>query len=132
MTPEEHAAYIEHRLSKARHMLDEAQVQVDNKLWDLAMNRCYFAAFHAVSALLAAKGEYPKTHKGLRQRFGLLYITTGVVPTAFSEVLTELFDARQSGDYEDSTAIDRAMVLRLAPQARDLVALIEKTIHEQH
>ena len=52
MTRLEQKDYVAHRLMKAEAMLREARVQEENDLWGLALNRYYFAVFHAISALL--------------------------------------------------------------------------------
>lgn len=128
MSPEERDALIAYRLAKARETLDEARVQIDNELWRLAANRYYFAAFHAVSALLNSRDEYPKTHKGVRQRFGLLFVTTGQVPARMSDLLSELFDLRNSGDYDDLISVDREMAVRLGPETEELIEMVKVLI----
>lgn len=106
-------ALITFRMERARETLFEAQVQMDNALWRVAVNRLYFACFYAITALLVTKDDYPKTHKGLKQRFALLFVTTKVVPLHLADTFSELFDRRNSGDYDDFFDVDRSTVDRL-------------------
>ena len=43
---------IAYRRQKAHELLNEVQLLIDNKLWNSAVSRMYYACFHVVSALL--------------------------------------------------------------------------------
>jgi uncharacterized protein len=101
MSPKENQELVKYRFDKAKETFTEAEVQLKNELWNVAVNRPYYACFYAVSALLAGKEIYIKTHAGAKQMFSLHFIKTGIVNEAYSDFYTELFSMRQSGDYED-------------------------------
>jgi len=52
-----------------------------------SVNRAYYAAYHAVRALLASEGVNPKTHKGVLTMFGEKFIKTGKIGIEFSDAL---------------------------------------------
>ena len=70
---------VKYRLSKAKETLADVDVLVQNKLWNMAVNRLYYACFYAVGALLANAEIYSKTHSGTRQMFGLHFVATGKI-----------------------------------------------------
>lgn len=113
---EKHALIL-FRLARASETLKEAHAQVELGFWRLAVNRQYYACFYAVSALLVARGEYPRTHKGLRQRFAALFVATGEFPQRLADAFTDLFERRNSGDYDDFVEVGPEVVDRLFPLA---------------
>ncbi len=48
--------YYSYRLQRAKKMIDEVEVHIENKFWNTAINRMYYACFYAVSALLVKHG----------------------------------------------------------------------------
>ena len=117
-----------YRLQRANETLHEARVNLEQELWRVAVNRLYYAAFYSVTALLATQEVFPKTHKGVRQQFGLLYMTTGLIPKDPGDCFSDLFERRHSGDYDDFVNVDPLDVVRLQPKAEALVKLIERLI----
>ncbi len=49
-TPED---YIKYRIQRANETIGEVCVLIENRFWNTAINRMYYACFYAVSALLA-------------------------------------------------------------------------------
>lgn len=70
MTPERRKSIIEYRIEKSLGLLNEVKILLDNKLANSAVNRMYYACFHAVSALLIKNNVEVHTHSGIRQTFG--------------------------------------------------------------
>ena len=66
-TPED---YINYRLQRARETLDEIKILIDNKLWNTAINRLYYACFYAVGALLVKHGMRPQATQGVDKNLG--------------------------------------------------------------
>lgn len=46
--PEDYARY---RLQRAKETMDEVESHIENKFWNAAVNRMYYACFYAVGAL---------------------------------------------------------------------------------
>lgn len=62
-------------------------------------NRAYYAAFHAVSGLLALDGLTYKTHQAVHSAVHRDFVHTGKWPTELGKYYTNLFDLRMTGDY---------------------------------
>ena len=62
-TPED---YIKYRINRANEIIKEVQVHIDNRFWNTAINRMYYACFYAVSALLAKDKIDVSSHSGVR------------------------------------------------------------------
>jgi hypothetical protein len=64
-------------LLRAEEDLASARYDLAGGFIRAALNRAYYAAFHAVQAALLTVGEAPRTHSGVRTRFDLHFIATG-------------------------------------------------------
>ena len=120
--------YIQYRLQKANETIAETRILIENKLWNTAINRMYYACFYAVGALLIKNGVKASSHSGSRQKFGQLFIHTGLISTEFGKHYSELFEKRQKGDYSDFLDFDEETVLRLYKPSIDFIKEIEKLI----
>ncbi|MEP7267552.1 MAG: HEPN domain-containing protein [Saprospiraceae bacterium] len=120
--------YTNYRLNRAKETLVEVNLLIENKYWNSAVNRLYYASFYAVSAILIKNGVSTLSHSGCRQMFGQLFIHTGKVSTLHGKLYTELFEKRLKGDYGDFFDNDEETVLRLYPATIDFIAAIDKLI----
>lgn len=118
----ERKALVALRLEKAFRAYAEAKGVAPLGYWETVANRLYYAAFDAVSALLAANGDGPQTHGGAIQLFGQRFVRTGAVPADMGRLYHRLFTLRQTGDYDDSYAVSEADV---APYLEPTGRLIE-------
>lgn len=128
MTDEERIQVVAYRMENARNTLGEVTFHIKQGFYNTAMNRMYYACFYAVSALLVDKGIEAKTHSGVRQMLGMHFVRTGKFPIPLSKFYTDLFDNRQTGDYEDFVYFDEQTTSELYPQAVEFIATIEKML----
>ena len=99
------AAYLEkadQKLAVARRLLAASDL-------DDAVSRAYYAAFHAVRALLVTVGQNPTTHHGAVTFFNLLFIKTGKFDRELGRFFTNLKDDRETADYELFANVDHAL-----------------------
>lgn len=117
MSSQERDELIRYRFEKADEASEHVQMLIENKAWNIAINRLYYSCYYAVSALLASIDIYPKSHSGTGQMFRLHYIKTGKVDDNLGELYTRLFEMRQDSDYEDFIDYEQ----------EDVIPLIEPT-----
>ena len=101
---------------------------VDNQLWNTAVNRLYYACYYAVSALLIKHDIQAQTHAGTRRMFGLHFIRSGSISKESGKFYSNLFDKRQTGDYEDFLDHTREDVESLIQPAQKLIQEIEELL----
>src|SRR5450759_2020527 len=94
-----HDKYIKYRFSRSEDSFDEALIMIENKRWNTAINRLYYACFYAVIALLLKNNFYTRSHDGARILFSDKFIKTGIIDKKFGKLFSKLFDYRQKGDY---------------------------------
>jgi uncharacterized protein (UPF0332 family) len=62
MNQKELQELVKYGIRKARETFNEVDLHVENKLWNTAMNRLYYAYYYAVIALLVDKDIHAQTH----------------------------------------------------------------------
>lgn len=67
-----------YRLQNAEDTLDTAQLCFENKRYKDTINRCYYAAFYAVKAVLALEERDFKRHKDAVAYFNQNYVATEI------------------------------------------------------
>ncbi|APC08773.1 HEPN domain-containing protein [Neomoorella thermoacetica] len=89
------------RLEKAERTFKEGEQLLDVGFYNGAINRFYYAAFHAVRALLALKKLDSAKHSGVISLFNREYVKTGVISKEASKTLSTIFAMRSEADYDD-------------------------------
>lgn len=128
MNEQERTELVKYRISKAKKTLKEIDVLVANELWNTAINRLYYACYYAVSGILLKNGIKVQTHAGVRQMFGLHFIKTGLIERELGKYYSDIFDKRQTGDYDDFVEYTKEDVVDLIPQAKTLIEKINALI----
>ncbi len=119
---------IEYRLSRSRETLQEVYEIKKLGYYNTAINRLYYASFYAVLALLLKFDVLTKTHSGVRQMFGLHFISKKLISNISGKTYTELFDKRQKGDYNDFFDFNENDVIDLLKPTENLISEIELLI----
>jgi hypothetical protein len=114
-------AAIRQMLRKARQKLAAATRALEAEDWDDASSRAYYAAFHAISAVLWKRGLTYSSHGQTLGAFNRECVTSAEFPKEFTRILTRLFENRQLGDYDVADSIDSEMAHRDVDDARRIV-----------
>jgi uncharacterized protein (UPF0332 family) len=122
--------YINYRLQRAKETLKEAEMLIDNKFWNTAVNRMYYACFYAVSSLLIKHNIESSTHSGTRQKFGEFFVKPGIIEKHFGKHFSDLFEKRTKGDYNDFFEFDEETVARLFPLTQQFIERLDYLIGE--
>ncbi|MEA3496015.1 MAG: HEPN domain-containing protein [Bacteroidota bacterium] len=129
MTNEERHEYVKYRIESARKTFEAAEILSDNGFWNSAVNRLYYAVFYAVNALLVLNEIQTKSHSGTKSQFSLHFVKTGKFDKKYGLLLSELFDWRQKGDYENIFDFNSDLVEPLFEPAIEIIELIEDEIN---
>ena len=131
MKPEEKNEYIHYRLESSRKTMEAAKILAESGYWNSAVNRLYYAVFYSVSALLFLYDIKAGKHSTLKSQFSLHFIKTGKFDKKYGQLLSELFDWRQKGDYDNIFDYDKESVLPLFDPVNEMLDLIESTINHE-
>jgi len=129
MNLEDRTEYVQYRIESAKKTFEAAKVLAENKFWNSAVNRLYYAVFYAVNALLVMNEIQIKSHSATKSQFSLNFVKTGKFDKKYGKLLSELFDWRQKGDYENIFDYDDDSVQPLFKPVHEMIELIEKEIN---
>jgi uncharacterized protein len=130
MTNEERNKYVHYRMESAKKTFEAAKVLSDNGFWNSAVNRLYYALFYAVNALLVLNNIQTKSHSSTKSQFSLYFVKTGKFDVKYGRLLSELFDWRQKGDYDNIFDYDNESVKPLFEPVSEMISIIENEINQ--
>jgi uncharacterized protein (UPF0332 family) len=129
MNENERKEYVRYRIESARKTFEAAKVLADNGFWNSAVNRLYYAVFYAVNALLVLHEIQTKSHSATKSQFSLHFVKTGKFDKKYGRLLSELYDWRQKGDYDNIFDYDNDSVQPLFKPVEEFINLIENEIN---
>ncbi|MBI5789034.1 MAG: HEPN domain-containing protein [Candidatus Schekmanbacteria bacterium] len=123
---------IIYRLQQAQEALNDAQLLFDhNGTARAIINRCYYAIFYAVQALLEIKGLSTSKHSGAIALFDKEFVKTGKFKPIFSKDVHMAFEMRQEWDYKIIAKLDEINEQELLKTAQKFVARSEEYLRIQ-
>ena len=128
MKNNERIEYVNYRIETAYQTFEAAKILSNNGFWNSAVNRLYYSLFYAVNALLVFNEIQTKSHSSTKSQFSLHFIKSGKLDKKYGRLLSELFDWRQKGDYENIFDYKQDAVLPLFPQVQEMIEKIENEI----
>ena len=94
-------------ISKSKDKLKTSRLNLEAGQYDDCVSRAYYAVFHALTAVLLDKGLVYSSHSQVIGAFNRDFVKTGVFQTALTSMIQELFDGRQTGDYDPMSDISK-------------------------
>ncbi len=127
MTPEQAAL-----LQKARDSLKAARLLSEQRFYDFAASRAYYAMFYVAEALLLGKGLSFSKHSAVIAAFGQQFAKTGEVPPEYHRHLIQGQAIRNIGDYDIGPAISEADAAEQIAHAEAFIDLAEQLLGPAH
>jgi uncharacterized protein (UPF0332 family) len=109
--------------AKAARKLTSARMSLSVGDWEQTASCAYYAAFHAVSALLESRGQTYSSHHQTIGAFNKTFVATGLLPRETGRKLADLFDDRQDSDYNIEVIISEEMAINDLAFATELIRL---------
>lgn len=121
---------IEGYLEKSKKKLEVAKKLLADGFYDDAISRAYYAVFHTAQAALLIEGAKAETYKGVVMLFGLLLVKTGKIDKKYGKLLSNLKDARETGDYEVMSWMDEGDAQNATVEAEEFIRAVEGFIKD--
>lgn len=121
---------IKFRLDRADSALEEARLLFEADHINTYVNRLYYAAFYAVSALLLCRDISTSKHSHLRSVFHKDFVKPGTIPIEHGKHFDILFNSRQEGDYGDFVIFNADDVAHWQAKTNCLIVCVKKIILE--
>ena len=130
LTDDERKALVSNKVRRARETWEETKGIIKSGYWYAAANSMYYACYYMTSALLLKIGQSAHTHGGTIGLFGLHFVKTGIVPSDLGKFYSQLFELRQTGDYDDWKVVTESDVRPLVPMAEMFLDTLENLIRK--
>ncbi|MDB5191364.1 MAG: hypothetical protein JWQ96_927 [Segetibacter sp.] len=121
--------HIKFKLLRCNDTFLEAKVLAASHSWNGVVNRLYYAAFYAVSALLLKNNCQVKTHSGQKSKFNEMFLKDGRLEREIGHVYNVLFNYREDGDYNDFAIYTKEETEPLIDRTEKLINEIKKLIN---
>ena len=113
---------------KSHKMLSDANDMVEQKRWDIAANRYYYACYHMLQGLFISRGMSAKSHDGSLTHLGQDFILSGQVDKKFGRFFARMVQLRHKADYNSIADVTENEVLEMDPLSIEFVKQIEAII----
>lgn len=120
-----------YRMQNALETLDTAKLCLDNKKYKDTINRCYYAAFYAIKAVLALEEKDFKRHKDAVAYFNQNYVAAGIFKREIGKFLGRLKRKRESSDYDDFFIASHDEALEQYEAAEMIVSDVQGYLEEK-
>lgn len=120
-----------YRMQNALETLDTAKLCLDNKKYKDTINRCYYAAFYAIKAVLALEGKDFKRHKDAVAYFNQNYVAAAIFKRETGKLLGRLKRKRESSDYDDFFIASRDEAMEQYEAAEMIVSDVQGYLEEK-
>jgi uncharacterized protein (UPF0332 family) len=116
------------RMAKANDALADASTLADRGSCYGVINRCYYAMFHAASALAIRDGCDFHKHRAVISWFNREYVKTGRFSRESGKSFRLAFEQRCDADYTDVATFTTTEVAVLLEQARRFVTEVKSLL----
>ena len=120
-----------YRLTKAEECLSDSQNAFGKDRLANAINRSYYAMFHATRALLALDNFDSKRHSTVIGYFNQHYIASGRIDATYYQMLSNAFRVRNKTDYDDFYVVSQEEAKQQLENAISFIALVKLTLTRQ-
>jgi hypothetical protein len=107
-------------IEKSTASLRAAELCLAAGLFDDAVSRAYYAAYHMAQALAFSEGLEARTHGGLHDLVYLTFVRTGRLAAEVAKDFAALQRFRESADYARAFHFDQAQASEEVERARAL------------
>jgi uncharacterized protein (UPF0332 family) len=105
--------YISYKLGKSNKSLRAASLMIENKFYNEAINRIYYAYFYVVTAILFKNNIDAKTHAGVRTMMHKHLVQHNLISQSDGAFYSDIFEYRHSSDYDDYVEFEKDVVEKL-------------------
>lgn len=109
----------------------DARIMFENGRYKNALNRAYYAIFHAVRAVNALTGFDSSKHSGVIAYFNQNYVKSGTFPKELSKTIRLASENREKADYLDFFIASREEAEKQTQRAENFLESIKLYLMEQ-
>ena len=120
-----------YRYECAQEALQDARIMYREGRYKNALNRGYYAVFHAVRAVNALDGFDSSKHSGVISHFNQNYVKSGVFSKDASKIIKLASEKRENADYLDFFIASEEDAQKQILRAEQFLTWIETYLREK-
>lgn len=120
-----------YRFNRAKEELINAKAMIENRRYKLALNRSYYAVFHAMRAVNALDEFDSSKHSGIIAYFNRYHVKTGDFPKEASKIIRNASEMREHADYEDFFVASRQDAEEQVQSVEQFINYVENYLNDK-
>lgn len=121
-----------YRFETSREALTDAKIMYENGRYKNALNRAYYAIFHAIRAVNALEGFDSSKHSGVIAFFNQNYVKNGLFPKEASKMIRLASENREKAYYLDFFVASKEEAEKQITRAEEFHALVKLYLQEKN
>ncbi|MBO6154865.1 MAG: HEPN domain-containing protein [Lachnospiraceae bacterium] len=121
-----------YRFESSKEDLFDAKLMYENGRYKNALNRGYYAIFHAIRAVNALDGFDSSKHSGVIAHFNQEYVKTGIFSKEISKIIKEASENREKADYLDFFVASKEEAQKQLVRAEKAIELVEQYLSNRN
>ena len=117
-----------YRFETSLEALADARLIYENGRYKNALNRGYYAIFHAIRAVNALTGFDSSKHSGVIAYFNQNYVKSEIFPKEVSKIIRLASENREKADYLDFYIASKEEAEKQIQRAEEFLKWIEKKL----
>lgn len=115
----------QYRMERAKEDIVTAKVNIDNGLYKGAVNRSYYAIFHAIRAVNVLDGFDASKHSAVIVHFNQFHVHTGDFEKLTYKIIDSAYRIREKCDYSDFFIVSKEEAEEQYNKAIEFVKCVE-------
>ncbi|MFY8222217.1 MAG: HEPN domain-containing protein [Pirellulales bacterium] len=115
-------------LALADECLAEARYALQGGFHRLVRIRCYYACFHAATAVFAQMGLAFRKHSGLLSAIDTQLVRPGKLPSEYTAIIRRLHESRLRSDYGDAAPVSASDAQQSLADAERVVTMLRRLL----
>ena len=115
----------QYRMERAKEDIVTAKVNIDNGLYKGAVNRSYYAIFHAIRAVNVLDGFDASKHSAVIAHFNQFHVHTGDFEKHTYKIIDSAYRIREKCDYSDFFIVSKEEAEEQYIKAIEFVKCVE-------
>lgn len=120
-----------YRLERAKEDINTAKVNIDNGLYKGAINRSYYAIFHAIRAVNVLDGFDSSKHSSVIAHFNQYHVHTGDFEKHTYKIIDSSYRIREKCDYSDFFIVSKEDAETQYKKSIEFVACVEEFLNKK-
>ncbi|HAF27394.1 MAG TPA: antitoxin [Lachnospiraceae bacterium] len=119
------------RYERAEEMLVAAKKNYEQDELKTALNRSYYAIFHAMRSVNCLDGYDSSKHSGVISHFNQSILKTGKMDPIFSDTIKKASYCREKSDYDDFYVVSRKEAKEQIEKAEEFLKAVREYIDQR-